>query len=74
MVLIKDKVDIAKIRQLLDGRNLNSALVSMALFKMNDTTHNLRFLQITFLKEGTTPQESRSIYEYVPSLITWLRR
>ena len=65
MALIKDNVNIANMRQLLEGRNLNNALVSMALFKTNDTTRNLRFLRITFLKEGSTPQESKSTYEYV---------
>ena len=65
MALVKDNVDITKVHQLLEGRGLKNALLSMALFKMNDTTYNLRFLRITFLKEGGTSQESKSAYEYV---------
>ena len=70
MALIKDNVDITNIHQLLEGRNLNNALVSAVLFKLNDTTYTLRFLRIIFLKEGNTPQESESTYEHV----TFLRK
>ncbi len=65
MALINDNVDVAKLRQLLEGKNLKKAFVNAALFKGNDAKYTLRFLRITFLRNGETLSESKSAYRYV---------
>ncbi len=64
MTIIRNNVSINNINQLLEGKNLNNALVSMALFRINETTYGLRFLRIKFLKNGDLSKENKSEYEY----------